>query len=305
MSNKYRPELTSFSNPILIIIFLGVTVFFGYMIGTLVLDVVFRSLDVGSIAEVVESKNSFGLLLVQGVTSLFAFLIGPYLFSKFYLNLDLDSFFKPNVDSRLLLFTAVLVVLIVPFNSFLVEWNANIQFPSFLSEIEASAKAMELKMEELVISMLSFRTIETLFLAIIVIGLIPAIGEEFLFRGLVQRVFLKNIQNPYLAILFVAILFSGFHLQFYGFFPRMMLGIVLGLIYYWSGNLIYSIIFHFLNNSLTVIFFYMYNIGIIEANIMDNHTLPYLTVIFSFVVTFVSLVYFRRLSEFKNESQIK
>jgi len=290
------PDFRSSQNPFFVILLLAVTVFFGYMFGTLFLDLIFRSFLNNSVADIVFSKDSLGLLIVQGVTSIFAFIIAPGLFSIYWMKISFSDLFESRLNTRLILLTVVLLVIIVPFNSFLVEWNADIKMPDFLSAFEAQAKATELELEELVMSMLSFKSPLMLLLAIFVVGFVPAVGEEFLFRGLIQSAFLKSIRSPYLAIFLVAILFSAFHMQFYGFFPRLMLGLLLGLIYFWSGNLFYSILFHFLNNSLTVIFYYLYNIEVIGANIMDDHTLPYITVIFSFMVTFISLLYFRRIT---------
>jgi membrane protease YdiL (CAAX protease family) len=224
------------------------------------------------------------------------FIIAPILFAKFWMKLNFKTLVQTQVNPKLILLSIVLVIIIVPFNNFLLEWNSNIQLPLFLSDVETQIKLWEAKTTELTKVFLDFKSFPMLLLVIFVIGLIPAVGEELLFRGLIQTTVLRKAKNPYLGILLVAILFSAIHFQFYGFFPRLMLGLLLGLVYYWSGNLIYSIVFHFFNNSLTVLFFYLYNIGVIEANIMDDHTLPYLTVIFSFMVTLVSLLYFRRLS---------
>ena len=54
--------------------------------------------------------------------------------------------------------------------------------------------------------------------------MIPAIGEELLFRGAVQRLFLRWVRNPHVAIWVTGTLFSFIHFQFYGFLPRMVLG---------------------------------------------------------------------------------
>src|SRR5690554_5832087 len=95
-------------------------------------------------------------------------------------------------------------------------------------------------------------------LALIVIGLIPAVGEELLFRGLVQNQIGAITKNIHVAIWLAAFLFSTFHFQFYGFVPRMFLGVLFGYLYYWSGNLFIAMLAHFINNGLTLILLYMY-----------------------------------------------
>lgn len=90
------------------------------------------------------------------------------------------------------------------------------------------------------------------------IALIPAIGEELLFRGIVQNIFSRWLKNNHAAIWLSALLFSAMHMQFYGFIPRLMLGVMLGYLLVWSGNIWWPIIAHFVNNAAAVIFSYLF-----------------------------------------------
>ena len=72
--------------------------------------------------------------------------------------------------------------------------------------------------------------------------------------------------NPHLAIWITAIIFSAIHLQFYGFIPRMLLGALLGYLFYWSGNLWLSILAHFVNNGFAVVVAYLINSNIISED---------------------------------------
>ena len=89
-------------------------------------------------------------------------------------------------------------------------------------------------------------------------GFMAALSEEIFFRGLLQQLFIKNKVNVHVAIILTAILFSAFHLQFFGFIPRMFLGIVLGYLYYITQNLWVSIIAHFCNNAFAVLAMHFY-----------------------------------------------
>jgi hypothetical protein len=84
---------------------------------------------------------------------------------------------------------------------------------------------------------------------LLMIALIPAIGEELLFRGLFQPLFQKITNNPHLGIWLAAILFSALHMQFLGFFPRMFMGAAFGYLLLWSGSLWLPIVGHFINNA--------------------------------------------------------
>jgi membrane protease YdiL (CAAX protease family) len=70
---------------------------------------------------------------------------------------------------------------------------------------------------------------------------------------------LNRLTNHYLVpIIFVSILFSAVHASWYGFLPRVALGVLLGLLFYYTNNLTYNILLHFINNA-TVVTFMFYN----------------------------------------------
>jgi len=93
------------------------------------------------------------------------------------------------------------------------------------------------------------------------IALIPALGEEFLFRGVLQRIFGEWFKNPHLAVWLAAILFSLAHYQFLGFMPRIILGALFGYIFLWTGNIWMPILAHFVNNTVGVIYYYLFSQG--------------------------------------------
>ena len=95
-----------------------------------------------------------------------------------------------------------------------------------------------------------------LLLNLLTVGVVAALGEELVFRGIVQQQMNKFVQNPILSIWITAIIFSAIHMQFVGFLPRMILGAGLGYLFYWSRSLWLPILVHFLFNSLQVVAYY-------------------------------------------------
>jgi membrane protease YdiL (CAAX protease family) len=91
---------------------------------------------------------------------------------------------------------------------------------------------------------------------ILIVALIPAIGEELLFRGLLQNIIKKGTSNGHLAVWISSLAFSFFHLQFEGFLPRLILGLILGYSLLWTRNLWIPMILHFLNNATPIIGLY-------------------------------------------------
>ena len=157
----------------------------------------------------------------------------------------------------------------MPANAIIIEWNANVDFPAFLAGFEQWAQAKEAQLAEASKMMTQVGNPGEYLLGLLVVALIPAIGEELLFRGVIQRQLEQYGINIHVAIWFSAIFFSLFHLQFYGFVPRMLLGALFGYLFYWSGNLRIAMLAHFVNNGFTLTLLYLYQLQSIEFNVEE------------------------------------
>ncbi|MBA2744934.1 MAG: CPBP family intramembrane metalloprotease [Flavisolibacter sp.] len=104
--------------------------------------------------------------------------------------------------------------------------------------------------------MLGKKSLSEYLLNLFFIAVFAAVGEELFFRGVLQKLFIKLTRNPWTGIIITAILFSGFHLQFYGFLPRLLLGIVLGVLYWYSGSLWTAIVAHFFYDAFLITLIY-------------------------------------------------
>lgn len=118
-------------------------------------------------------------------------------------------------------------------------------------------KSMEEEAARQIKFMLQNRTPGELIKNLIFISLFAGIGEELFFRGVLQRIFIRITKNPWMGIVLTAAIFSGIHFQFYGFFPRFLLGILLGAIYWYSGSLWTAILAHFLYDASVIVFLYI------------------------------------------------
>jgi hypothetical protein len=203
-------------------------------------------------------KSKYVLYVAQGLSHLLGFTIFSLVFIKKVDGQGLSIHFNKK---RFNLNAALLVVGItfsfMLFNSIVIEWNMNINFPEFLSGFEQWARSTEDQLLALTTMLSSYANIGEMFVALIVIGVFPAIGEELVFRGLLQNKLYAIAKNPHIAIWVAAIIFGAFHLQFYGVVPRIFLGALFGYLYFYSGNIWYPIIAHFVNNGLAVIIMYI------------------------------------------------
>lgn len=237
------------------------------------------------------------LYTIQGFSSLIGFLAVPYLYLKLARKISVKEFFNAQTLTFNTIFLTGIIVLSFMFvNSIIIEWNANINFPASLEAFEQWARRLENAARELTEFLTNFSDFGEFLVAFIVIAIIPAIGEEFLFRGVLQNIGERIFKNAHIAIWVSAILFSTFHLQFFGFVPRVFLGALFGYMYYWSGNLGIPIFAHFINNGFTLLMVYLYNTDYVEFNIEETEAAPWGTVIIFAIVTVILLILLRKYS---------
>jgi membrane protease YdiL (CAAX protease family) len=163
---------------------------------------------------------------------------------------------KTGLVSTLLVIVALIASL--PLINYLGELNSRMSLPAFLSDVEKWMKDSEDKAAALTKGFLDMHSTSDVLFTVFMIALLPAIGEELLFRGVIQRLLGDWSKNSHVAVWTTAVLFSAMHMQFYGFIPRMMLGALLGYLLVWSGSLWLSIIAHFVNNASAVILTYLF-----------------------------------------------
>jgi len=155
--------------------------------------------------------------------------------------------------------------------------NKLLPLPEWMITIEDSTA-------ELITNLLITTESYELFFNIFIIAIIPAIGEEFIFRGILQKQVQRIVGNPHVAIWFAAIVFSAIHVQFQGFIPRMILGALLGYLLYWSGSLWLPIIAHFFNNAIQVVAQYMYSEEMSNLDLEAIDSVPWWSALMSLIL---------------------
>lgn len=142
-------------------------------------------------------------------------------------------------------------VVALPMVTWLAYWNLQLELPEWMQLSEDSA-------DELLKGVLRMESVPEFLLALTTVAVVPALGEELLLRGVVQRRILQPfLGNHHAAIWASAALFSAMHLEFGGFVPRMILGVLLGYAYYWSRSLWVPIGLHFFFNGMQVVIAYL------------------------------------------------
>lgn len=169
------------------------------------------------------------------------------------------------------LLAVVIMLCAIPGINLLADLNSRIALPESLDSIEQFLKEMEANAAALTERFLQTDSFGGLLLNLGLMALIPAMAEEFSFRGTLQQI-LSNSESGLtgtagltsnsrrrsaIAVWLTAILFSAIHMQFYGFIPRMLMGAMFGYVFVWTGCLWVPVLMHFTNNAMAVIAYYL------------------------------------------------
>jgi membrane protease YdiL (CAAX protease family) len=224
--------------------------------------------------------------IMQAISTVTSFIVPSILFALVTFTGRYGYFlgFRKSEKVNMYVLAVICILLALPFVILLGDLNQRIPLPESLTNMEEMATRQ----------MSAFLKVSgsfDIFINVLVIGLIPAIGEEICFRGVLQRILIQITRSPWTGIILTAILFSSLHLQFGGFLPRMFLGILLGAFYWYSGSLWTSILAHFVNNASQVIL-----VSYAPKYISENPDTPLLAAIVSGIVVWAIIWFFQRQS---------
>jgi len=240
------------------------------------------------------STGWYELMLLQAVNHLGTFLIPSLLYWYTIEHRTWRQFnIRPVSTVSGLGLVVLIVIAFIPFDGLIIEWNQGIHLPQTLAPLEEWVRAKEKELEGVTKYLTTFRSAGQLLIALLVIAVIPAIGEETLFRGILQRNLTYWSGNVHVGVWVAAALFSAIHVQFLGFFPRMLLGALFGYLYVWSGSLWVPILAHFINNGFTVLMVYLYQQKVVSMDIESTEAVPLLGALVSGVFTAGMLYYFK------------
>ena len=207
--------------------------------------------------------------------------------------------------SNTFLITVLLMIVAMPVINIIGEFNKAMELPDDLSGIEEWMRNMEDRARGISLALLEEPTLKGMLTNLLVIAVIPAIGEEFMFRGIIQRIFREMTNNPHAGVLIAAFLFGALHLQFFGILPRFLLGVLFGYLLVWTGSIWIPVIAHFTNNALAVLFYYFYANGYVSRELENiganqNSLVYFLVSIFLIAVILVAIYkveYYRKSND--------
>jgi membrane protease YdiL (CAAX protease family) len=213
-----------------------------------------------------ENGNLNGLRIAQMIATVISFLVPAIIFSKLKKN-------APSSYSGATVFFPLIGIILIPFILYTFYPILNLSF--FVNKISPWNNWMSSSQQEykiVVEGLLKDKSVFIFLLNLITIAILPAICEEWIFRGTLQKILSEKI-NIHLAIFFTSIVFSLIHFDFAAFLPRIILSLLLGYVFYFSGSLWASIFLHAVNNGAQVILMYCNNTGIYKSDV-DNPEMP-------------------------------
>lgn len=240
----------------LLVVILGCLIS-SYLLGSVVCLLLFDISFFSSSNQVFDPSNTNmmnAMKTMQVFNAIGTFVIPPLLFSHFRgLSVSVYLKLKTHLTPIDVLKVFVLALAMIPLANYLGSLNELIPYPDFLSFLKVAEEQTILLTEQFLI----MDSLLDLGIMIFIMGVVAAVGEELLFRGVLQNLFHSWSQSNHIAVWLTALLFSVIHMQYHAVLPRFFLGAFIGYVYVYSGSLRMPILLHFLYNSSLVILSYL------------------------------------------------
>jgi len=267
------------------------------LIGILLLGLMFGASGVQVVlGDNLTNLNALKLLQIIQTTGIFIIpaILSAFLFSKkpwSYLCFE-------KVKFQTILKTFIIVLISLPAINLLASINQLIPMSDWMVEMERKAEAITK-------AFLLTDSIWAYLVNILMIAILPAVGEELIFRGILQRKLVEFTRSRWIGILLAAALFSAIHMQFQGFIPRFALGVAFGYLLEATGSIWVPIAAHFFNNAIAATGYMLMGMGAADKRIENIGGITDLWILglVSLVATSLLIVSIKR--EFERESELK
>jgi hypothetical protein len=303
--NAFSFQITRWHSVLQLIFSLVIIIVVGFLTSALIIAGVGLLLDI-SFEEMLKipspgagQRQILILKFVQVTQQIAMFLVPSLIIARLYKDGN-SSFLRTDryLPVVLFLILVILSLLVIPVTTYTGYLNSGISLPERFSNLSEWIRSRQNEADRMTSLMIASGGLMSLSVNILIMAVIPAVAEEFLFRGVIQQLLIRVVRSYHAGIWLSAIIFSCVHLQFYGFIPRLILGLLYGYLFYWSGNLWVAVTAHFANNAFLVALSYIRDFGpgsedmSTVANI--NPGFPFIPVLLSGLLLYYLWNYFRR-----------
>ncbi len=242
------------------------------------------------------------LKFMQMGSSVFGFLVPAIFFAKVLVRQP-ETYLKVNRRFPLMLLLLVFFIMMVssPLMEMLINFNQKMVLPQFLKGVERWMRNMEDTAGQQTEVLLQMKSPLSFLVNLLMIAILPAIAEEFIFRGCFQQIFTGWTKSIHWGVWLSAALFSAIHFQFFGFLPRMLLGVFFGYFAAWSGSIWPGVLGHFLNNGTALVVSYLYQLKLIKVNPDEQQLFDWKSYAFSILLTLILFLAYKKVSQTFNQ----
>lgn len=284
-------------NLITLLVLLISCLFIGQIISAGLLFAYYGS-DALNLEKILSSKNdNFNFIrIIQIVVSILCFGVPAILFSLIKRNNFFGyAFNQPNSNIFLWVLVPLLVISIYPFLNFTYVLNKQSIFGQLMKDQQEQYRLF-------IDALLGSKSFLIFIFNFIMIALVPAIVEEWIFRGTLQK-YLAEKWNAHLAILISSIIFSLIHFEFSAFLPRIVLGMLLGYVFYFSKDIWLCIWMHLFNNGMEVTLMYIKNLRYTNQSLFEEPSMPTHLELIGYSTAFIVLMFiFYKLSDINKKT---
>ena len=290
------------SAPLQLLIFIGISlgaILIGYLIGMGVIMGLYGIDIIMQIARLdLSNPNAVNALwILQIISTTIPLFIAPVFFAYVIVK-EPQAYLRTTVQFPWGLLMLTLFIMFV--SSPLIEWLSNVNqrmvFSGPLKGIQDWMREKEDTAQKLTAVLLEMKTVGSMIKNVLLVGLLTAIAEEFMFRGVIQTILTRWTKNVHWAIWITAIFFSAFHMEFFGFLPRLLLGVLFGYMVVWSGSIWPAVWGHFINNGTAVVVTYLFQNKKITVSPDDQHVFNYSSYLFSLIIVVFLLLMYRYIA---------
>ncbi len=247
------------------------------------------------------------LKFLQSVQSIGTFLLPSVLLAWLFSG-NISKFLNLNqvISNFTVLMVIISIILAIPLINYTGYLNSMLRFPDSMHGAEKVIRHWEESAGETMEKFLTVTTSGGFLINLFIIAVLPAICEEFLFRGIFQKILIDWTRNKHVGIILAAALFSIFHMQFFGFVPRFLLGVYFGYLLIWTKSLWLPIIAHFINNAFVITFYHFSgespgNSVVDDLGGADGNRTFLIFSVFLFTLSAISIYYFEQRKKITNE----
>lgn len=292
---------------IILILIIVASLIFVYSLGMLIAVPIWGKSILHEAINVTELSNPEMILYLKYLQFFYqlSLFIIPALIFALLTKTGVGNFFSLKspfpVKYAILAISALFVAM--PFINWLTTMNESLHLPDALKSFEQWARLSQDTNKQLLEAFVSTTSIGGLLINIFLMAVVPAFGEEMLFRGTLQKIFGQWFKNSHAAILITSLLFALMHAELFYIYVLFLLGVFLGYLYQWSKNLWLPISIHFVNNSVIVVLAWLSKRGVIAIDYdkFGSTTNPWF-IVFSLLITALIIFLMIKFAGKKNSS---